>query len=1732
MITPINLTKSCSLHSGKDGKCLEERCSVSQVNSLPESSGRTQTPIECRKPGGDVSSDGCDSVFLQRKTLRSGEDELGYLLKAHEEIKCVEDGGSITKVLSRPDVRCIKDFYSTFIEEKNAQFTDLVYDMFGLNIHKPTTTIEMVPIKTEPLTNESKIYQSLPKSVEYIKHPRVQLSGDDVQITGVLKKSKRLIKKQKNANKLRLTKQLLQGNKSDNYVQPSGFPSVREALLKTVPVPCCTKRVNDELPSNVQAVRVIDGYMVRMGQLNKFYPDMHTCRGYGPYTLSRNKIKSFYFGGYYYESMPTNGWNCWQHALRRITGENDINNIMKDYFPGIKYKEGEGLVVPSSFCPTGPSDLINLPIGLVAIRGHAYLKYSQTDRNPDTMFKNFIRTWNRGVLQGTSTTITGDTAWPTGESKIDVLECHTLKRVDVKTYNNNTFLFNTEVPKHKEWYPYLEITDDYYHFYPSNAGQCGYECVIFFMILLNYAGVGRCHSFLDYVSLVPNKYAPKIATPNGLLEVVYKSEKEEEDEAIEFETILAHGIKFVQQLFSFTGDSLNRFVGCMFELGLDIGDGKSGGSYFKVYEISAGLFHCEVHVQKSLLPLVCINTIPCKLPEQHCADGALRKHTPPLTGLMDNIGHIRYLIGTQGDDCKMVSVQELVWFLHAYYPVDKNNRMIHTLITYGPNKVVLYTNVNYSIKNISLYLHLENNHFELKDYKSFYKAAVTQTVTTTTSPSAPTLASNPNHITFLDLPHADGTYHGLNTTYIVNGDEIQVVDYAGSTRLCKRQPYLYLTDLPTQKGATIALVHKGDMVWERTVDISLKPEAKYFTHDTIVSDDTCVPVMYPLGIKELGTFRYSLMSQEDRINEIKNKDSRLKGSTNGLAFMRACHKEDYTIGDRENSYMMQAEAFYKTSAATNDFDTYKYYKPKNGYIRRIFDSFNYVDVEYKIAVKRANKVTGSNKTAVHMAVLPSKVVKYFAIAACVYGTYRLTKYFVNKSTAWFWQSLYRVTYKVLPQLHCDTKISPTELLGAKLLKPLVDSWIDGPCKPVTTILDKIWPQDPKVMLGTMNFANMVANRINSISSMILTYYLLCRVPKKIPDDVIDIIPDQGLRSLCEFMERPVKKLRSLQISMGCIHCRGRCERCLFCDNVPCGKLGYATYTSSADGQALTSSGVMRPMHVDHRIVYADLNKMTNYTNRKDLEKLWDAVLEAENRPIKNKKQYNSSVLPILYEKYVYNSVASSMYSALVAMITRQGTYPVEPDSGYLEMIGYEIFNLNLFMKAIMTVEIPTEKDFLRKVPNDKVKLYEKSLRDFHSKNPVVRRDYDVFVKENENGVNDVKKRKPRIICNPNPSIIGPGARANDAEMRVFKKYWDLLVKEDPMFSEWPEQRKVCPFVHAQSTSQVLELLQQVVNTFKDPVGCNTDVGNFDASMKATHFELDFRYRRKARLVYAKMGWTEREIDNFMDFACNSSAKLKLYDTDNTTTFKRKRLSDRKLIYVFKAKQSTFSGDPLKTTLGNTNRQLHMIYSAAKFYGVLNYMYAAASGDDMIFFVEREHIATFKHMMNLLYARPGETGKKGCGLVLKEMVFWENMGSFLSKNVVLERLEGRINVKYYRQVERLLRTGEASINPTRMLIDPAEINHIITEQIREQTYGDPVLSSIIQIRKRLLPHKKAGLKTKTLMYTAEWFFKKKIHKADYANYNMDICRFYDRDYWLLACGTSPEGILVHAPKDSC
>jgi hypothetical protein len=603
-----------------------------------------------------------------------------------------------------------------------------------------------------------------------------------------------------------------------------------------------------------------------------------------------------------------------------------------------------------------------------------------------------------------------------------------------------------------------------------------------------------------------------------------------------------------------------------------------------------------------------------------------------------------------------------------------------------------------------------------------------------------------------------------------------------------------------------------------------------------------------------------------------------------------------------------------------------------------------------------------------------------------------------------------------------------------------------------------------------------------------------------------------------------RRYEALISRFACEYCRGLKLNCRWCDGVDNKQVVVAGVMDKQELINLSKSRLSFPFVAEERVTPEATGKLITYSRIKlpRHKTVYELYKDIKDRPIKMPKVYVHSFLDNMHKQFRFNSMASSMDALLTGLIIRQGTYPVRPAPGIYDEYDYRLLKPGLVSIAATTVPVPTEAEFLTKlVQPRKRKLYTKSLLNFHHRDPRIHARYDVFCKRNENGLNKVEDRKTRIICNPHRSIVGPGTYANCLEMRVMKEYWRLLYLDD-MFDCWPAQRRRCvTFIHGMDTSSVADNIALVLNTFEDPVLVSTDIANFDASQDAEAMERqDFVFHRNCRPIYARAGWRRDEIDSFYRFACSSEASLYVFDTD----LKAGKDSLKLLLAIFYANRSVFSGDPLKTSLGNTNRQANWMLALARKLQLLPYVFPMASGDDSLTVVERRVLDQFLIGMRRLYASVGMSGVHGNGMVLKDILVDDKKFIFLAKRGDVIRVGAGFKVTYHRDVQRLIRTGEVSDNQNLCKIPDEEYNYVIHGQLREQVHGDRGLSMLLQWREKCMPMKVPSKRTSSLMkQDSEWFYKRAIHMT--TETDLSYCRAVDVDYLRLAIGEAPHRILM-------
>lgn len=1009
---------------------------------------------------------------------------------------------------------------------------------------------------------------------------------------------------------------------------------------------------------------------------------------------------------------------------------------------------------------------------------------------------------------------------------------------------------------------------------------------------------------------------------------------------------------------------------------------------------------------------------------------------------------------------------------------------------------------------------------------------------------------------FIDVPHHPGTYPFVLPSS--EGGKVCHAEYYIENKIAKiriHHPegsyvqshlgFVYATDRAGQADTTVNMLRIGDAVWKRTMQKGLPTttQSTWVFAKQVINGHTR-PVIETLNIKARSILRYAFLSHADRLSDY-SKDS-TKSVLDCQAFMKAVLKDDYDTGTLECATRLNKEVELLKDKITPEAN--KKVQHRSWY-QRIIDVIPKEKVEYERARKRLQQIAPdyvSQLDAKYYFKRTTRAITYnmvkcsllFGVSRTIYTQANkfCNKNLLSKIPFSPFTTPHHVSTIIKEQIFIPNRWSLKEIFYPCFNKPQNFKELLLKLSPIHRLQyvfsrlfggEFITTEYMKYTHTEHRIKPFLKYGIAAFTTCLCTYGLYkftTKLPSIISNKYVDYLFSRPLKWVHDILLKRASHYKQLRLQYGCLYCKGKTDSCWICDNAERTRVGKVGWIASDVGQELTAAKQCYPMHIDHRIKKDDLKKMTNYKKviTPDVP-LIQIIEEAAERPIKETKVFKASITPNYLHDIKFNTVAPSTYAALLAMVTRQGTYPTQPDSEYLDKIGFLDIDIKFILQAIMTMKIPTEEEFLKTVHNSKRELYKRSLQAFH-RCPKIRNTYDVFVKPGETGPNDVTKRKARVICNPDKSIVGPGTYANHLEMLVRKRYWLLRLEHDRLFAGWPKARRLIPFIHAMNAGSVRDQIEQVANTFKDPVLITLDIANYDASQSRKLFDLDFKIRRCLRILYALAGWNEKEIDEFMRFANSADADLRLYDKDNIHQPKVKRLSERILLAIFKAKQTTFSGDPLKTTLGNTERQLAIAFSIFKTAGIIDDVYAMASGDDMLILVERAVLNKALEALYAGYAKPGTTGTHGNGMILKEIMVNDNKGVFLSKTVILERIDGYIKVHYYREIERLIRTAEISVKATRENIPEDEFNYMITAQIEAQVKGDPVLAKVVHWRKKRLSHKKITKKNKTNFYKdPEALFKKETHTITHSN--NAICAYYDEKYALLECAASPVDVLI-------
>jgi hypothetical protein len=685
---------------------------------------------------------------------------------------------------------------------------------------------------------------------------------------------------------------------------------------------------------------------------------------------------------------------------------------------------------------------------------------------------------------------------------------------------------------------------------------------------------------------------------------------------------------------------------------------------------------------------------------------------------------------------------------------------------------------------------------------------------------------------------------------------------------------------------------------------------------------------------------------------------------------------------------------------------------------------------------------------------------------------------------------------------------------------------------------------------------------------IVPYPLLCLILKigfvvlatyimsKLFDKIKSVAPINKITHPELLIEKAVTETRK---SLGCRICKGRSDRCIYCDytehkpvthyitplKLVCSTIGLpiaapVLHTAKDLAQLLITgaSDEYEPPQIAHRhnrfpqvmddtltsthTTLEHLNNVSSYT-LPGFQTIDQMIEEIRERPGKNYDLKNTTSFYPIYEDLRMNYIEPNLKSAMTAIFTRQGHYDTKPDVYYLKSIDYFSNDTKYLIQAALTTPLMTQEEFIADTEPKKKLKYKDSLLMFNE-TPRLSNTYTVFPKNYEMAATT---KRGRLICGPKKNTIGTGSYMGRLLIEVHKQAYKLELEQSIEYANLPHDRKQIPFIQGMSTSQIRTALEKCFRTFKRLVIFTLDIKGYDGSQSKELLSTDNALHEAIfRLVAARAGYSKAHTDALYEHATNPTAILKLYDRNPRHHYKIKKQTEAILAAVFVFKQSVYSGNSYLTTLGNTNRQIKMVRKIIKKAGLTQYVYPFASGDDMAIACEYDHKDDFERALRAAYATEGATGKYGSGMILKEICISETSATFLSKKLEIFGSGSNLVVEFYRDLKRFVHTGGSG---KALPITNPMINYMNTSQLESQCYGDPAMLAHIAYRKRTMPHHIPNKRAWSIYYNdTDVLLKSKLH-ATTTQRDMFACSTRDPVYRLMKAGAHsheiclPEGI---------
>jgi len=591
------------------------------------------------------------------------------------------------------------------------------------------------------------------------------------------------------------------------------------------------------------------------------------------------------------------------------------------------------------------------------------------------------------------------------------------------------------------------------------------------------------------------------------------------------------------------------------------------------------------------------------------------------------------------------------------------------------------------------------------------------------------------------------------------------------------------------------------------------------------------------------------------------------------------------------------------------------------------------------------------------------------------------------------------------------------------------------------------------------------------------------------------------------------------------------------------RLGYLHKT-------LVTREELMKMNMDGETLAAPLNtnKVSQLLERDMVDKCINMAEHELHPNFDNVKQLGEFLTRLPYWQIHYTSTAlvnkcwnlTPSYSAvhpsstMWSLFCRQSNCPVKCDIDYTkQLLSHFPIDLGMWAKAQeLTGPVNFEEYIEQHVEPKNKTLYKKGLANFKATSQL-RTVYRMFQKSKEvafksrRNLRAERDNKPRCICLPSYEIRSVCGATVHTLNKTMKTY--LQMERYEMYRKGLIGAHLldCGWLQGETPESFVAMLRRVISGFHDPVFINLDNFQHDSSQDAELMKLiDCVYLSNIGPSLAAADITKEQVLKIMKFLSSVDNKIRLELSSKELGFKK---AFTICLVVLKLSGTVFSGDPAKTSWGNTTRMYRIMTALAIKHGYVRHYWSAHAGDDSMHMIERRSLSLFREAIAEAFATMDDIDNldieavpliKGVGMIIKEINVNDKSCIFTSRIITLVQSDFTL----MRIPHRMINTAVITDTIERKIFTEAEFNSVITDQLANHAKGDPNLMKIAVTRIMRLPHtflsSRLAAKYASHSNAAHIYLHGIANGEDISLGNRDV------GYELLRVNAPPELILEH------